>query len=423
MSIEEVNALTLDQIKEELSARNLDFTGLKSSMVERLMNALSQEKAAAEIVAQNRAAAAAQAAAEAANQPCKLFIGQVPSTTTDQIIREYFSPYGTIQEIQFMKDKATQQPKGCCFVVFSTETAANAAIDNLHEKVTLPGAKRSMIVNKHSSKSDGGEHKLYVGMLSRSTTEDEVRALFEPYGTISEIFMMTDKQTGQSKGQGFVKFSSKSDAQRAINALHDNFKDKDAPSNLQVRFAQSPQEKIQQQNPHHNPYNMFGGAAGGMPQGFGGLASMGMGLGEFGQGFGNAFGGPALGLGLNPYSQVPGFGGPPKSVQANKVTIQAKGPAGANLFVLGIPENYGDMDLGNLFSNFGNVISSKVQVDIQSGHSKGFGFVSFDNATSAMAAISSMDGFMLGAKRLQVRVKKNEGGNGGAGGAAGFRPY
>lgn len=409
MSLEEVNALTLDQLKEELAARNLDDTGLKASMVERLYTALEEEKTQAALQAEQRAAAAAQAAAEAANQPCKLFVGQVPSTTTEQVLREYFSPYGTINEIQFMKDRMTQQPKGCAFIVFATETSATAAIENLHDKVTLPGAKRSLIVNKHASKADGGEHKLYVGMLSRQTTEPEVRAMFEPYGAVKEVFMMIDKQTGACKGQAFVKFENKSDATRAIAALNETFRDKDAPSNVQVRFAHSPQEKIQQQQ---NPFNnMFGGGM----QGFAGLGGMGMGLG----GGMDAFGGSAgFGLNtLNPYAQ-PGFGAPKPVTQK---TIQAKGPAGANLFVLGIPENYGDLDLGNLFSNFGTVVSSKVQVDIQTGTSKGFGFVSFDNVTSSQAAISSMDGFMLGAKRLQVRVKKNDGGQ--SGGSTGFRPY
>jgi CUG-BP- and ETR3-like factor len=420
MSQEEVNALTLDQLKEELSARNLDATGLKTAMVERLLAALEEEKAAAAALAEQKAAAAAAAAEQAANQPCKLFVGQVPSPTTEQQIRDVFSPYGTIQEIQFMIDRATNQPKGCCFIVFANEASAQNAIDNLHEKVALPGAKRSMIVNKHTSKSSGGggENKLYVGMLSRSTTEQEVRQMFEPYGTVNEVFMMTDKQTGANKGQCFVKFANRSDAQRAIAALHDTFRDKDAPSNVQVRFAHTPQEK-QMQMANQQPFGMFGGA--GFP-GFAGLGGMGgMGaMGGMGQGFDTTTFGQLGMPGMNPgmYGQVPGFGMPKP---ATPKTAQAKGPPGSNLFVLGIPENYGDLDLGNLFSNFGNVLSSKVQVDLQTGNSKGFGFVSFDNVTAAQAAISSMDGFMLGTKRLQVRVKKGDGG--AATTTTGYRPY
>jgi len=44
------------------------------------------------------------------------------------------------------------------------------------------------------------------------------------------------------------------------------------------------------------------------------------------------------------------------------------------------------------------------------GASKGYGFVSFDNVRSAQSAIQSMDGFVIGSKKLAVRVKKGDGG-------------
>jgi len=70
-------------------------------------------------------------------------------------------------------------------------------------------------------------------------------------------------------------------------------------------------------------------------------------------------------------------------------------------------------------------LSTKVQVDMQTRKSKGFGFVSFDNAQSAQAAISAMDGFMIGGKRLQVRVKQAKGVASPAaiGGTQRYRPY
>jgi len=64
--------------------------------------------------------------------------------------------------------------------------------------------------------------------------------------------------------------------------------------------------------------------------------------------------------------------------------------------------------LASLFSNFGTVLSAKVQRDKSTNASKGFGFVSFDNAKSAAASITAMDGFMIGNKRLNVRVKKGD---------------
>lgn len=86
-----------------------------------------------------------------------------------------------------------------------------------------------------------------------------------------------------------------------------------------------------------------------------------------------------------------------------------RGPAGANLFVYGLPDAYADSDLNALFSNFGTVISATVQKDKATGTSKGFGFVSFTDAKDAAKAIAGMDGLVIGTKRLNVRVKKGDG--------------
>ncbi len=50
--------------------------------------------------------------------------------------------------------------------------------------------------------------ELYVGNLSRNTTEDEIRALFEPAGELTEVIIMLDSATGLSKGFGFVSMKS-----------------------------------------------------------------------------------------------------------------------------------------------------------------------------------------------------------------------
>jgi cold-inducible RNA-binding protein len=60
---------------------------------------------------------------------------------------------------------------------------------------------------------------IFVGNLSFGATEDSVRALFEPYGTIERVNIITDRDTGRSRGFGFVEMSGNDDAQRAIAAL------------------------------------------------------------------------------------------------------------------------------------------------------------------------------------------------------------
>lgn len=62
--------------------------------------------------------------------------------------------------------------------------------------------------------------KLYVGNLSYNAGEDELRQLFSQYGTVESVAVITDRDTGRSKGFGFVEFNNDQEAQAAISALN-----------------------------------------------------------------------------------------------------------------------------------------------------------------------------------------------------------
>jgi RNA recognition motif-containing protein len=64
------------------------------------------------------------------------------------------------------------------------------------------------------------ESKLYVGNLSYSTTEDELRTLFAEAGTVASVALIKDRDTGQSKGFAFVEMSNQVEAEKAISMLN-----------------------------------------------------------------------------------------------------------------------------------------------------------------------------------------------------------
>ncbi|XP_059150200.1 CUGBP Elav-like family member 3-B isoform X6 [Physella acuta] len=88
----------------------------------------------------------------------------------------------------------------------------------------------------------GEDRKLFVGMLNKSQTEEDVRQLFHSYGTIEECTILRD-QSGNSKGCAFVKFSNHQDAVAAINALHGSQTMSGASSSLVVKFADTEKER------------------------------------------------------------------------------------------------------------------------------------------------------------------------------------
>lgn len=61
---------------------------------------------------------------------------------------------------------------------------------------------------------------IYVGNLDFKVNENELKGIFEEFGSVSEAKIITDKYSGRSKGFGFVTMENESEAQKAINDLN-----------------------------------------------------------------------------------------------------------------------------------------------------------------------------------------------------------
>ncbi|XP_069504546.1 CUGBP Elav-like family member 5 isoform X5 [Ambystoma mexicanum] len=363
---------------------------------------------------------------------------------------------------------------------------------------------RPIQVKPADSESRGGrDRKLFVGMLSKHQSEDDVLHLFEPFGVIDECTVLRGPD-GSSKGCAFVKFSSHTEAQAAIQALHGSQTMPGASSSLVVKFADTDKERtlrrmqqmvgqlgiftpsltlpfspysayaqalMQQQttvlSTSHGSYLSPGVAfppchiqqigavslnglpatsitpASGLhsPPVIGTASVPGL-VAPLTNGFTGVMpfpnGHPALETiytnGLVPYPAQspsltaetihPAFAGlqqyaaiyPTAALTPVAQAVpqgppilqhqQREGPEGCNLFIYHLPQEFGDNELMQMFLPFGNIISSKVFMDRATNQSKCFGFVSFDNPSSAQTAIQAMNGFQIGMKRLKVQLKR-----------------
>ncbi|MDC0670114.1 RNA recognition motif domain-containing protein [Nannocystis radixulma] len=63
-------------------------------------------------------------------------------------------------------------------------------------------------------------NRLFVGNLSFQITDSDLQQAFQAYGTVQEVKVMTDRETGRSRGFAFVAMAKESDAQQAIEGLN-----------------------------------------------------------------------------------------------------------------------------------------------------------------------------------------------------------
>jgi RNA recognition motif-containing protein len=78
--------------------------------------------------------------------------------------------------------------------------------------------------------------KLLIRNLARTTTETELQSLFEPFGTVQSCTLVMDKETGQSKGFGFVEMPKLGDAKAAMKSINGK---EVAGSKLRVKKAET----------------------------------------------------------------------------------------------------------------------------------------------------------------------------------------
>ncbi|XP_064168428.1 CUGBP Elav-like family member 4 isoform X9 [Anguilla rostrata] len=422
----------------------------------------------------------------------KLFIGQIPRNLEEKDLKPLFEEFGKIYELTVLKDRFTGMHKGCAFLTYCARESALKAQSALHEQKTLPGMNRPIQVKPADSEGRGEDRKLFVGMLGKQQSEEDVRRLFEAFGQIEECTILRGPD-GASKGCAFVKFSSHTEAQAAISTLHGGqtmpsgqcstlLSFQGASSSLVVKFADTDKERtlrrmhqmagqlgifspmtiqfgaygaythtqmMQQQaalmaaaqGSYLNPmaaiaaaqmqqmaaFNVNGLVAAPMtpssgtstPPGISATAvpSIATPIGVNGfsalppQTNGQPASEPIYTNGIHPYpAAYPAAYAPISQVFPQQPAIipqqQREGPEGCNLFIYHLPQEFGDPELMQMFLPFGNVISAKVFVDRATNQSKCFGFVSFDNPSSAQAAIQAMNGFQIGMKRLKVQLKR-----------------
>uniref|UniRef100_A0A6Q2YRL1 CUGBP Elav-like family member 6 n=1 Tax=Esox lucius TaxID=8010 RepID=A0A6Q2YRL1_ESOLU len=368
----------------------------------------------------------------------KLFIGQIPRNLEEKDLKPLFEEFGKIYELTVLKDRFTGMHKGCAFLTYCARESALKAQSALHEQKTLPGMNRPIQVKPADSEGRGG--CAFVKFSSHTEAQAAINSLH-------------GGQTMPGASSSLVVKFADTDKERTLRRMHQMAGQLGIFSPMTIQFgaygAYSHAMMQQQaalmaatQNSYLNPmaaiaaaqmqqmaaFNVNGLVAAPMtpssgtstppginatavpslaaPMGVNGFASLPP------QTNGQPANEPIYTNGIHPYpAQSPTVTDPLQQAYAGvqhyaaaypaayapisqafpqQPTIipqqQREGPEGCNLFIYHLPQEFGDAELMQMFLPFG--------------------FVSFDNPSSAQAAIQAMNGFQIGMKRLKVQLKR-----------------
>ncbi|KAJ3760902.1 hypothetical protein EV360DRAFT_38857, partial [Lentinula raphanica] len=129
----------------------------------------------------------------------KMFIGGLNWDTTDEGLRTYFSQFGAVDACTIMRDP-TGRSRCFAFLTFEDPASVNAVVVKEHildGKIIDP--KRALPRQEHQRLT-----KLFVGGLAASVTSESMGEFFSQFGRVIDSTVMLDRETGRSKGFGFV---------------------------------------------------------------------------------------------------------------------------------------------------------------------------------------------------------------------------
>ncbi|XP_030948091.1 RNA-binding protein BRN1 isoform X1 [Quercus lobata] len=320
----------------------------------------------------------------------KLFVGMLPKNVSEAEVSALFSTYGTIKDLQILRG-SQQTSKGCAFLKYETKEQAIAALDAINGKHKMEGSSVPLVVKWADTEKERQARRAQKAQSQASNvpnTDSQHPSLFGalPLGYVPPYNgfgyqapgygLMQYRLPPMQNQPGFHSMIPTVNQGNALRGIAPDLGPSMNPRNYAIPPASYMGSTYHLQHPLAYPGGMFS---------------------------------------HRPLSSSP-RSVPPAVLSSNSATSsstgkgsggQVEGPPGANLFIYHIPQEYGDQELSTAFQGFGRVLSAKVFVDKATGVSKCFGFVSYDSPEDAQSAISMMNGFQLGGKKLKVQLKRD----------------
>ncbi|KAM3741145.1 hypothetical protein ACB098_08G153400 [Castanea mollissima] len=275
-----------------------------------------------------------------------LWIGDLQYWVDENYLHNCFAHTGEVISIKIIRNKITGQPEGYGFVEFVSHAAAERILQS-HNGAQMPGTEQTFRLNWASfgigeRRPDAGpEHSIFVGDLAPDVTDYLLQETFRVnYPSVRGAKVVTDPNTGRSKGYGFVKFSDEAERNRAMTEMNGLY-----CSTRPMRISAATPKKTTAFQPYATP-KVY-------------------------------------------------------SVAAYPTTAPAVLPAEydvnyTTIFVGNLDPNVTEEELKQTFLQFGEIAYVKIPVG------KGCGFVQFGTRASAEEAIQKMQGKMIGQQIVRI---------------------
>ncbi|KAL6524553.1 hypothetical protein OROHE_016224 [Orobanche hederae] len=159
------------------------------------------------------------------SEEAKVYVGNLPYDVDSEKLAKIFEKAGIVEVAEIIYNRDTDQSRGFGFVTMSTVEEAEKAVELFH-RYEVDG--RVLIVSKSTPKGSRPERlphvfdsasRIYVGSLPWSVDDARLEQIFSEYGNVVSARVVFDKESGRSRGFGFVAMSSESEMNDAIASL------------------------------------------------------------------------------------------------------------------------------------------------------------------------------------------------------------
>lgn len=145
----------------------------------------------------------------------KMFVGNVPYLCTDEEFVECFKNYNGYLSADVVRKPNSKFSRGFGFVTFVNKTDGDELM-KLDGEMTLKG--RVLRFSSYETEKEAKNYLVFVRGVTPEMTADDLKSLLEEYGTVTEVTLNCNRETGKPTGSASVGFSSLGEMRKALSA-------------------------------------------------------------------------------------------------------------------------------------------------------------------------------------------------------------